>query len=133
MLVDEERSAWDGAREEVLVAKGELDDGLMVALGELAQVAQLAKVTAEDYDRRIRAHVLALRYPGGGDPTDQAPEGVSWAAIGESLGTTGEAARKRYGEWVDAEFQKMLREWALSVSGGDERWADKVVRVEEEG
>jgi hypothetical protein len=56
--------------------------------------------------------VYELRYPGRGSP-EWADAPVSWAEIGEAVGTTGEAARQRFGERVKARFRQELREWAL--------------------
>jgi len=114
------------AMEEVLMVKDRLDEGQLVALGELAEVAETARRSAEHFDGEIRRRILALYHPGGGDFTDRAPDGASWADIGEALGTTGEAARKRYGAWVNAEYQKMAYEYALWLSKNDEEWAQEV-------
>jgi len=103
------------------VPKEDLSDEQAGQLGELHRVASLARAVEEDFEGRIRKMILGVRYPGGGDPTDRVPQGVSWAAIGESLGVSGEAARKRYGPWVMRRYQSMLREWAESVGLDAER------------
>lgn len=68
--------------------------------------------------------VFRLRYPAGGDPTDSeearsAGAPVSWEEIGEALGTTGEAARQRFGKKVKDHYVALLREWAWSSGMND--------------
>jgi len=107
---------------------------ILVRIGKRAEMERVAR---EVFEEEVAELIFRLRYPAGGDVTSNESAGASWADVGAALGTTGEAARQRFGARVKALYVEAVQEWADFVSGGGTEgsadFVETMIRGAEEG
>ena len=108
----------------------DLDEWQYTALGKIRVQAEALRAVEAATETTIVELVYGLRCPGGGDPSsDERP--VPWEEIGDALGTTGEAARQRFGKRVKDRYVEEVRDWALAMGAGPKQLAEIVAHERE--
>ncbi|HZU71433.1 MAG TPA: hypothetical protein VE990_01555 [Acidimicrobiales bacterium] len=126
----------DGVGQGGVMARGERAwvGPILVRIGKRAEMERVAR---EVFEEEVAELIFRLRYPAGGDVTSNESAGASWADVGAALGTTGEAARQRFGARVKALYVEAVQEWADFVSGGGTEgsadFVETMIRGAEEG
>lgn len=128
--------AWGERRERYEMAR-DLEQWQMDELEKLRVGAAALRAVEAWAQLDLGERVFRLRYPAGGDPSDSmaaqaAGSPVPWEEIGEALGTTGEAARQRFGKVVKDRYVSAVREWAEGFGPTDEQMKDIVSVAQEE-
>jgi len=100
-------------------------------LGHLRRSAEAIRAVQAAVEPQMVADVYALRFPGGGDVSWSEPP-VAWEEIGEALGTSGEAARQRFGPRVKEWYLQAVRDWAVASFDASDEQIDGILAHERE-